>query len=104
MAKNNNSNQYDEKSLARKIWSDQLKYIYYAQGKFNLELEDAEDLFSRAGYAIVKQPERIDPNENLTAYVKQRMKWLFLDDIERKKMIQLYHNLNIILQIKTIIF
>ena len=56
-------------NMMRKVWQERFwsdpKSISIMPKENFLELEDAENLFSRAGYAIVKQPERIDPNENL---------------------------------------
>jgi len=82
---NNDQNQITERSIAKDIWRDQEQYIYFAQGRFNINYEDAEDLFTKAGYDIVKHPERIDPNKTLKNFVKQRIKWIFWDEVDKKK-------------------
>ncbi len=85
MAEANKSQKHNQNSLAREIWRDRKSYIYYAQARFNITRDDAEDLFVRAGFKIVENPEKIDRSKNLTNYVKKRINWIFHDDIEKKE-------------------
>ena len=44
MAEANKSQKHNQNSLAREIWRDRKSYIYYAQARFNITRDDAEDL------------------------------------------------------------